>query len=71
MIPPFVQTELMGEQQASNANAMPLNDFIAEVMRILTDQPQVKEVVVDRAKPLRFAAEEGKMTETFEHHNTE
>jgi uncharacterized oxidoreductase len=63
--PPYLQTELMGEHQASDPNAMPLADFISEVMQILTDTPDVKEVIVERCKPLRFAAESGHFDAVF------
>lgn len=59
IVPPYVQTELMGEQQATDANAMPLAEFIGEVMSILDTQPDVREVLVKRVLPLRFAAEQG------------
>jgi uncharacterized oxidoreductase len=64
--PPYVQTHLMGEQQASDPNAMPLEDFITEVMQILSSQPDIAEVVVGRCIPLRFAAENGKLDATFQ-----
>ena len=57
--PPYVQTELMGEQQSSDPNAMPLAEFIDEVMSILESQPEAHEVLVKRVLPLRFAAEQG------------
>ncbi len=57
--PPYVATELMGEQQANDPNAMPLAEFIDEVMTILETQPDVREVLVKRVYPLRFAAEQG------------
>ena len=59
LIPPYVQTTLMGDRQAEDPNAMPLDEFVHEVMSILQDQPDVKEVCVKRVHPLRFAAEEG------------
>jgi uncharacterized oxidoreductase len=59
LIPPYVQTTLMGNQQANDPNAMPLNEFIDEVMSILKSQPDVKEVCVKKVYPLRFAAEGG------------
>ena len=59
LIPPYVQTTLMGDQQAKDPNAMPLNEFIDEVMSILKSQPDVKEVCVKKVYPLRFAAEGG------------
>ena len=45
---------------------MPLAEFIAEVMDILTTQPDVKEVVVKRCEPLRYAAETGNFDKAFE-----
>jgi uncharacterized oxidoreductase len=59
LIPPYVQTELMGPQQTQDPRAMPLADFIAEVIEILRTQPDAKEILVQRVLPLRFAAEKG------------
>jgi uncharacterized oxidoreductase len=59
LIPPYVQTTLMGDQQASDPNAMPLDEFITEVMEILKTQSDVEEVCVKKVYPLRFAAEGG------------
>jgi uncharacterized oxidoreductase len=59
LIPPYVQTTLMGDQQAEDPRAMPLKEFIDEVMSILQSQPDVKEVCVQKVYPLRFAAEQG------------
>jgi uncharacterized oxidoreductase len=66
IIPPYVQTHLMGAHQAEDPRAMPLAEYIAEVMHILTTQPAATEVVVERCKPLRFAAEEGKFDAMFQ-----
>jgi uncharacterized oxidoreductase len=63
--PPYVQTELGGPAQATDPRAMPLAEFIAEVMDILTNQPNVTEVVVKRCKPLRYAAETGSFDQAF------
>jgi uncharacterized oxidoreductase len=49
----------MGDQQANDPQAMPLDDFINEVMSILKSQADVKEVCVKKVHPLRFAAEGG------------
>jgi uncharacterized oxidoreductase len=59
LIPPYVQTELMGARQASDPNAMPLKEFIAETMNILKGSPDVAEIRVERVKPLRFAEANG------------
>ncbi len=57
LAPPYVQTELLGEQQATDPRAMPLADFIAEVMQILSTQPEANEILVKRVYPLRFAGD--------------
>jgi uncharacterized oxidoreductase len=69
LIPPYVQTHLMGAQQAADPRAMPLPDFLKEVMEILRTQPNVTEVCVEQVKPLRFAAESGKFAELFQQLN--
>jgi uncharacterized oxidoreductase len=71
LIPPYVQTTLMGDQMAEDPRAMPLKEFIDEVMSILKSQPDVKGVCVEKVYPLRFAAEGGqrKYEEFFEQFN--
>lgn len=69
LAPPYVQTELQGPRQASDPNAMPLQDFIAETMDILTRNPAVEEVLVERVHPLRFA-ERGDYAAFFQRFNT-
>lgn len=59
LIPPYVQTELLGAHQANDPNAMPLGEFIAEVMQILKAEPAPPEICVERVHPLRFAAASG------------
>jgi uncharacterized oxidoreductase len=63
--PPYVQTHLQGDHQANDPNAMPLADFIDEVMAILSADPAVEEVLVERCKPLRFAAQNGNFDQVF------
>jgi len=63
--PPYVQTALLGEFQKSDPRAMPLADFISEVMQILETQPDAEEVIVKRCKPLRHAAESGQFQAIF------
>lgn len=63
--PPYVQTGLLRPEQASDPDAMPLADFIAEVMQILATQPDVEEVLVERVKPLRFAEADGTFGKIF------
>ncbi len=59
LIPPYVQTELMGAGQASDSRAMPLEEFIAEVMGIVKSSPDAAEICVERVKPLRLAEANG------------
>jgi uncharacterized oxidoreductase len=63
LIPPYFATDLMGG--ASDPRAMPLDQFIAEVMAILKQQPTPAEICVENVKPLRFAAESGKFDAIF------
>ena len=53
LIPPYVQTELMGSRQANDPQAMPLPDFISEVITLLQSSPDAAEICVERVKPLR------------------
>jgi uncharacterized oxidoreductase len=59
LIPPYVQTELMGAHQASDPSAMPLGEFISEVMQLLETSPDATEICVERVKFLRFAEGNG------------
>ena len=72
LVPPYVATELMGAHQAKDPRAMPLDEYIAEVMEILKTQPQATEICVKRVYPLRFAEEQGhaKYEETFRSFNS-
>jgi uncharacterized oxidoreductase len=63
--PPYVQTELLGPQQATDPAAMPLAEFTAEVMALLASEPASGEIIVERCKPLRFAAENGQVGAIF------
>lgn len=65
LIPPYVQTELMSPEQASDPHAMPLKDFIDETMALLTVSPTPDEVVVENSRALRHADRDGKFDEIF------
>jgi uncharacterized oxidoreductase len=54
IMPPWVQTELQGDR-GMNPKAMPLNDYIQEIMAVLKNSPEVPEIVSERAKPMRYA----------------
>jgi uncharacterized oxidoreductase len=59
LVPPYVQTELLGPGQLTDPNAVPLKDFIAETMQILKNSSQATEICVERVKPLRNAEASG------------
>jgi uncharacterized oxidoreductase len=63
LVPPYVATDLMSG--ASDPRAMPLGEFIVEVMEILKTQPEATEICVERVQGLRFAAESGHYDAVF------
>ena len=56
--PPSVQTSLLPGQENS-AYAMPLEEFVAEVIALLRAQPDAREIQVERVKFLRYAEARG------------
>jgi uncharacterized oxidoreductase len=58
LVPPSVRTALMPGQE-DNEVAMPLDEFIAEVMTLLEAQPDAKEIQVERVKFLRYGEARG------------
>lgn len=64
LIPPYVATDLMGG--AEDPRAMPLAQFITEVIGILKSQPASGEICVENVKPLRTAEQRGSFDATFE-----
>jgi uncharacterized oxidoreductase len=69
LVPPYVQTELMGSRQVSDPRAMPLKDFIEETMKILKERPEAKEILVERVLPLRYAEKSGHFDQAFQQFN--
>jgi uncharacterized oxidoreductase len=67
LIPPYVATDLMNG--ADDPRAMPLAEFLAEVMAILTTRPEAREICVEKVNGLRFAAETGKYAGVFQGFN--
>jgi uncharacterized oxidoreductase len=66
LIPPYVQTELTGPGQASDPHAMPLSDYVAEVMQMLGEPiPTSGEIVSHRAEALRWAEKNGEYQQMF------
>ena len=56
--PPAVRTALLPGQEDSEG-AMPLDEFIAEVMGLLEAEPDAKEIQVERVKFLRYGEARG------------
>ena len=58
LVPPAVRTALLPGQEDSEF-AMPLDEFVAEVMALLESQLDAKEVQVERVKFLRYGEARG------------
>jgi short-subunit dehydrogenase involved in D-alanine esterification of teichoic acids len=56
--PPSVRTGLLPGQEDSEV-AMPLDEFVAEVMALLEAQPDAREIQVERVKFLRYGEARG------------
>ena len=69
LVPPYVQTGLTGSRQANDPMAMPLNEFIDEVMDILRTSPDATEIQVGRVKPQRTAGSSGNYDAFFKRFN--
>jgi uncharacterized oxidoreductase len=63
--PPYVQTHLTGEHQASDPRAMPLDEYIDATMQILTTQPDATEVIIEQVAPMRHAEAKGIFNDVF------
>ncbi|MFB7241929.1 oxidoreductase [Streptomyces populi] len=56
--PPAVRTALMPGHE-ENEHAMPLDEFVAEVMSLIESRPDAKEIQVERVKFLRYGEARG------------
>jgi uncharacterized oxidoreductase len=65
LAPPGVQTDLMPGHRTS-PHAMPFDDFIDEIMSIMSADPMPEEILVERVKFLRNAEAEGRHAQTFQ-----
>ncbi|MFF4540115.1 SDR family oxidoreductase [Streptomyces aureus] len=65
LVPPAVRTELMPGHE-ENEHAMPLDEFIAEVMDLIESQPDAKEIQVERVKFLRYGEARGDYDQVVE-----
>jgi short-subunit dehydrogenase involved in D-alanine esterification of teichoic acids len=57
LAPPFTATPLMGQQE--NPLAMPLEEYLTEVMSLLEANPDADQILVERVKRQRFAEANG------------
>ncbi|MFF1439318.1 SDR family oxidoreductase [Streptomyces sp. NPDC058295] len=57
VVPPGVRTSLMGQQDSEQS--MPLDDFLTEALDLLRENPDAKELVVERARFIRDAQANG------------
>jgi len=70
LVAPYVQTELTGPGQATSPQAMPLGDYISEVMQMLGGPaPANGEIVAHRAESLRWAEKKGEYERLFAQRN--
>jgi uncharacterized oxidoreductase len=58
LVPPATRTTLMGQQNSDVA--MPLEEFLTEVMGLLRTQPDAEQILVERVKWQRNAESEGR-----------
>ncbi|MET8147741.1 SDR family oxidoreductase [Actinoplanes sp. NPDC049668] len=58
LVPPSVRTSLLPGQESSEF-AMPLDEFVAEVVGLLESRPDAKEIQVERVKFLRYGEARG------------
>lgn len=63
LIPPAVAT---AGQEKINPAALPLDGFLDEAIKLITESPTPNEVVVERALPLRWAERDGTYAELLE-----
>ncbi|MEU8221608.1 SDR family NAD(P)-dependent oxidoreductase [Kribbella sp. NPDC048915] len=63
IVPPEVRTDLL--RKGGTDTAMPLDEYIAETMTLLAQQPDAEEILVDRVKFLRHAERENRYAATL------
>jgi uncharacterized oxidoreductase len=63
LVPPAVRTTLMN--QTDSPHAMPLEDFLSEVMDLFSREPDATQILVERVKRQRFAEANGNYDEVL------
>jgi uncharacterized oxidoreductase len=67
--PPYVQTELVSVEQASDPRALPLKDFINELTAQLESDDDIREIQVERVKFQRAAESSGEYDVRYKEFN--
>jgi short-subunit dehydrogenase involved in D-alanine esterification of teichoic acids len=65
LVPPSVRTSLLPGQESSEA-AMPLEEFVTEVLALIQAQPDAREIQVERVKFLRYGEARGDYDQVVE-----
>ncbi|ODP34680.1 SDR family oxidoreductase [Pandoraea sp. ISTKB] len=66
LLPPYVQTALTGTQQATDPRAMPLSDYVGQVMQMLDHGQHPRgELLLDRDLARRWAERDGSYDAIF------
>jgi uncharacterized oxidoreductase len=65
LVPPSVRTSLLPGQENSEV-AMPLDEFVSEVLALLQAQPDAREIQVERVKFLRYGEARGDYDQVVE-----
>jgi uncharacterized oxidoreductase len=65
LVPPSVRTSLLPGQESSES-AMPLEEFVTEVLALIQARPDASEIQVERVKFLRYGEARGDYDEVVE-----
>lgn len=65
LVPPAVRTSLLLGQE-DNESALPLDEFVAEVVALLESRPEADEIQVERVKFLRYGEARGDYDQVVE-----
>lgn len=63
LVPPSVRTALLPGQENSDF-AMPLDEFVSEVVALMQEQPDARQILVERVKFLRYSETRGDYDQT-------
>lgn len=67
MLPPYLQTALTGDQQLNDPRAMPLDDYIVQILQMLENGPVARgELLLERDHARRWAERDGNFDAIFD-----